>query len=199
VFLGLFRRFKRNGRVLLPLLSTLEKMLSHGYLDELLIDNSGSFITNLMSCLSNEASGCSDVKRLLAIVRVSLNMIQLDLETEATMRQSILPLIVSMLLNPYPRVRQYTAEQLYVKIEEDGDKLFDCQSSFENATQVLLNVVWHDEHDHHGNIVKSRNQVADLLGVTLSESARQVTIGTTESSTVVRDEFESYSSLVNNA
>eukprot|EP00985_Skeletonema_marinoi_P023587 scaffold15795_cov139-Skeletonema_marinoi.AAC.3 len=199
VFLGLFRRFKRNGRVLLPLLSTLDKLLSHGYLEELLTLNNGNFIRILMTSLSNEASGCSDVKRLLAIVRVSLNMIQPDLETAATMRESVLPLVMTALLNPYPRVRQYTAEQLYVKIEEDGDKLFGSQASLEDATQLLLNVVWHDEFDHHGHIVKARNQIADLLGVALSEGARQITFGTTASRAVRNDEFESYSSLINSA
>lgn len=199
VFLGLLHRFKRNGRVLLPLLSTLDKLLSHGYLEELLTLNNGTFIRNLMTCLSNEVSGCSDVTRLLAIVRVSLNMIQPGLETVATMRESVLPLVMSLLLNPYPRVRQYTAEQLYVKIEEDGDKLFGSQASLEDATQLLLNVMWHDEHDRHGHIVKARNQIAALLSVALSEEARQVKIGTTASRTVLKDEFESYSSLINTA
>lgn len=199
VFLGLFHRFKRNGRVLLPLLSTLDKLLSHGYLEELLTHNNGNFVRNLMKSLSNEVSGCSNVKRLLAIVRVSLNMIQPDLETAATMRESVLPVVMSTLLSPYPRVRQYTAEQLYVKIEEDGDKLLGSQASLEDATQLLLNVAWHDECDHHGHIFKARNQIADLLGVVLSEEARNVTFVTTSSRTVLRDEFESYSSLVNSA
>ena len=184
---------------MLPLLSTLDKLLSHGYLEELLIRNNGAFIRNLMSCLTNEVNGCSDVKRLLAIVRVSINMIQLDLETAAAMRESILPLVMSLLLNPYPRVRQFTAEQLYVKIEEDGDKLFGSQASLDNATQLLLNVVWNNEYDHHGHIVKSRNQVADLLCVSLPEAARQVTIGKTDPRAVLRDEFESYASLVKSA
>ncbi len=199
VFLGLFHQFKRNGRVLLPLLSTLDKLLSHGYLEELLTHNNGNFIRNLMKSLSNEVRGCSDVKRLLAIVRVSLNVIQPDLETAATMRESVLPVVMSTLLSPYPRVRQYTAEQLYVKIEEDGDKLLGSQASLEDATQLLLNVAWHDECDHHGHVVKAGNQIADLLGVVLSEEARSVTFGTTSSRAVLRDEFESYSSLVNSA
>lgn len=86
VFLGLLRQNKRNGRVLLPLLSTLDKLLTHGYLDELLSANNGEFVSNLMSCLAKEANGCSDVKRLLAIVGVSLNLVQPHLETMSTVR-----------------------------------------------------------------------------------------------------------------
>ena len=201
VFLGLFRRFKRNGRVLLPLLSTLDKLLSYGYLEELLVHNNGIFISTLLSSLSDEAIRCSDVKRLLAIVGVSLKLIQPDLETASTMRDSVLPFIMSMLLNPYPRVRQNTAKELYEKIEEDGVKLFgSSQSSADDAAKLLLNVVWHEEHDHHGHILKARNRIADLVGVALSEESRRTSFNTTASRKVLKqDEFESYSSLVSNA
>ena len=87
VFLGLFRQYKRNGRVLLPLLSTLDKLLSHGCLDELVCAKDGTFITKLMSCLTSESNGCGDVKRLLAIVGVSLNLLQPNLEAPSIVRE----------------------------------------------------------------------------------------------------------------
>ncbi len=86
VFLGLFRQYERNGRVLLPLLSTLDKLLSHGYLDELLCAKSGDFRSNLMICLAREARGCGDIKRLLAIVGVSLTLLQPNHETLSIVR-----------------------------------------------------------------------------------------------------------------
>ena len=39
-----------------------------------------------MSCLTTEANGCGDVKRLLAIVGVSLNLLQPDLEAASIVR-----------------------------------------------------------------------------------------------------------------
>ena len=80
-FIGMFHHYKRNGRVILPLLSTLDKLLSHGYLDELLRNKDCAFLGDLLSSLSSEAKGCSDVKRLLAIVGVALNILQPHLES----------------------------------------------------------------------------------------------------------------------
>jgi len=205
VFLGLFHRHKKNGRVLLPLLSTLDKLLSHGCLDELLCAKNGMFIIDLMSCLTSEAKGCCDVKRLLAIVGVSLNLLQPHHETVSIMRDQILPFIMTMLLNPYPRVRRFTAEQLYVKLVEDGDILVpDKHECLEEANQLLLRVVWHDELDPHGQLSDSRNRIADLLGISLTMEQRNVKIGerrgkSASGQSAPKDEFESYSSLVNSA
>lgn len=91
VFLELFRQYKRNGRVLLPLLFTMDKLLSHGYLDELICAQNGIFIRHLITCLANEANGCSDVKRLLAIVGVSLALLRPHLETMDTVRLMCAP------------------------------------------------------------------------------------------------------------
>ena len=231
----MFRQNKRNGRVLLPLLSTLDKLLSHGYLDELISGKDGMFVSKLMSSLSSEANGCSDVKRLLAIVGVSLNLLQPNLETASMvrigrlypsfsvlmlinrlfsfplssthsfhtifsllqMKEKILQFIMMMLLNRYPRVRRYTAEQLYVKLAEDGEHLFGNVECLEEATQLLLTVVWHEEHDPSGHISKSRNRIADLLGIDLSTEERNAKIRKLDSRSVPTDEFESYSSLIN--
>jgi len=117
------------------------------------------------------------------------------------MRQEILPFIMKMLLNPYPRVRRYTAEQFYVKLAEDGDVIFNEHESMEEANQLLLSVVWHEEHDPRGHLPDSRNRIADLLDIPLTQEQRNVKIGKKDSSRseTKKDEFESYSSLVNNA
>ncbi len=229
VFLGLFQQYRRNGRVLLPLLSTLDKLLTHGYLDELLSVKSGSFVNKLLACLAREAKGCCDVKRLLAIVGVALALLQPHLETVSIvslahtsiaiillpkckklnqlllcsphkMKRDVLPFIMTMLLNPYPRVRRFTAEQLYIKLAEDGDMLFDKCEGVEEANQLLLSIAWNNEHDPCGQFSDARNRIADLLKISLTEEERNVKIGQrNKSPTVKKDEFESYSSLVNNS
>ena len=100
---------------------------------------------------------------------------------------------MTMLLNPYPRVRRYTAEQLYVKLAEDGEILFDGDECLEEANQLLLSTVWHEEHD----LSSCRNRIVDLLGIVLTEEERNVRIRNGDVSRSARkDEFESYSSLV---
>jgi hypothetical protein len=149
-----------------------------------------------MICLSNESKGCSDVKRLLAIVGVSFNVIQPHLETVDMMKEMALPFIMTMLLNSYPRVRRYVAEQLFAKLSVDGDALFDDHGCLEEANQLLLSVVWHDEHDPCGTITEARNRIADLLNIALTKEERNRKIGK-RASRSVQDEFESYSALVN--
>lgn len=107
---------------------------------------------------------------------------------------------MAMLLNPYPRVRRCTAEQLYVKLTEDGDALFGENKCLEEANQLLLSVVWHEEHDPSGQLSDARNRIADLLGIPLTSEQRNVKIDKRGiSRSVPRDEFESYASLINNA
>ena len=105
---------------------------------------------------------------------------------------------MTMLLNPYPRVRRYVAEQLFAKLSVDGDSIFTNHQHLEEANQLLLNTVWHEEHDASGRIAESRNRIADLLNIKLTKDERSVTLAKKEVSKFVsRDEFENYSSLIN--
>ena len=113
------------------------------------------------------------------------------------MRNSILPFIMVMLLNPYPRVRRYTAEQLYIKLAENGEMIVEAHESIEKAGQLLANTVWHEENDPRGELTACRNHIAGLLGILLTDDQRGAMIGKrTNSSSAPRDEFECYSSLV---
>ncbi len=227
VFITMFQQYKRNGRVLQPLLSTLDKLLIHGSLDELLCNEQNMFLTDLLSSLSSEAKGCSDVKRLLGIVGVTVNLLQPHLSNVMVrycnhcdvrllnflslnclipvsclakkMRHDIIRFLLVLLLNRYPRVRRYTAEQLYVKLLEDGTSLFDDNQHVDRANQLLLSVAWHDEHDPLGQISESRNMIAELLEVPLSSEERNVKIGICHAATTPKDDFASYSALVSSA
>jgi len=105
---------------------------------------------------------------------------------------------MAMLLNPYPRVRRYTAEQLFAKLSVDGYSMFTKQQCLEEANNILLSVAWHEEQDTSGHIAKSRNRIADLLDIQLSKEERSVVLVKNQTSKALsRDEFENYSSLIN--
>ena len=70
------------------------------------------------------------------MVGVSLALLQPNHEFMSKMRVEIFPFIMTMLLNPYPRVRRYTAEQLYVKLVEDGEIMFDGDECIKDANQI---------------------------------------------------------------
>lgn len=106
--------------------------------------------------------------------------------------------MMAMLANPYPRVRRYTAEQLFAKLSVDGETMFTNRQHLEEANNLLLNTVWHEEHDKTGHIIESRNRIADLLGVRLTKEERSITLVKKHAGrSVPVDEFENYSSLIN--
>lgn len=93
-------------------------------------------------------------------------------------------------------MRRYTAEQLYVKLLEDGTALFNDNQQVDRASHLLLNVVWHEEHDPFGQILESRNMIADLLDVPLSTEERNAKIGIRQAAIIPEEDFASYSALV---
>lgn len=203
--LELFVRHRKDGRVILPLLKTLDVLLSHGSLDTLIIGgavtNAASFPSSLISQLRIECKGCTDVQRLVASVPVALGLLASD-QTDI-IQQDVLPFLMTMLAHRYPRVRRWTAEQFYVRLLEDGSVVGDDTEqqgkSLERALQLLLEVAWDDDLDSPGNVRESRNRVADLMGIQLSERQREGPHKSKVKKTAVIDEFESYASLVHAA
>jgi hypothetical protein len=68
----IFHKHTKDARVILPLLVTIDKLLSHGSLDNLLNNPSSNFASDLVACVRKESSRCSDIKRLMAVVPVAL-------------------------------------------------------------------------------------------------------------------------------
>jgi len=205
--LALFIRHRRDGRVILPLLKTLDVLLSHGSLDIMIMGkedgvNGVRFPSKLMSELWQECKGCTDVQRLVGSVSVALGLLVCD--HADIIQQDVLPFLMTMLAHRYPRVRRWTAEQLYVRLLEDGSVVStyaeqDTSSSLDQAMQLLLEVEWDDSLDSPGNVRNSRNRVADLMGIRLSDKQREGPRQSKNREKAAVDEFESYASLVDAA
>ena len=190
----------------MPLLKTVDILISHGSLDVLIRgeESAKEFTPALMSQLRLECKGCCDVHRLVASVGVALGLLMSD--QEDVVHQDVLPFLMIMLAHRYPRVRRWTAEQLYVRLLEDQSVISASASineekgcAFDQAMQLLLEVAWDDDLEHPGNVRESRNRVADLIHVPLSDKQREGKRKTKFKKTNVIDEFESYASLVDAA
>lgn len=193
--IGLFDEHTRDNRVILPLLVTVDKLLSHGCLDCLLEDQRSDFPQQLVTRIRRESSKCTDIKRLMAIIPVSLGLLHSnDLNL---VHKTILPFVMRLLAHRYPRIRRCTAEQLYLKLIED-DLTLPKSDQIETATNLLSEVLWDRELAPPENVRGSRNQVADLLGIHLSEKDRVGPIKKATKKSIV-DEFASYQSLVETA
>lgn len=75
VLLKLFEKHQKEGRVILPLLKTIELLISQRSLDCLLQNENSGFPPSLVDHLKKEARGCKDVKRLLGIADVLVGLV----------------------------------------------------------------------------------------------------------------------------
>ncbi len=189
----LFDKHAKDGRVILPLLVSIDKLLSHGLLDTVLSNTSSDFSSQLSLRVRREASKCTDVKRLIAIVPVALSILD---SNNSDIQSTILLFLMRLLSHRFPSVRRNVAEQMYIKLIED-DSVLPNAVDVEEATNLLSQTRWDRELGPPGNIREIRNQVADLLGVALSEKDR--TGPALKKVVKVTDEFASYASLVSSA
>ncbi len=179
----------------MPLLVTLDKVLSHGCLDCLFDDKRSDFPKELVKRIRRESSRCTDIKRIMAIVPVILGT--LNTHDKDLTHKTIFPFVMRLLGHRFPRIRRYTAEQLYIKLLED-DSIVPKVDQIEEVQTMLSEVSWDRDLGPPSNVRKSRNQVADMLGIHLSERDR---VGPTTKQIVKKpvDEFASYQSLVESA
>ena len=131
----------------------------------------------------------------MAIVPVALGTLHTH-DNDYT-QKTILPFVMRLLGHRFPRIRKYTAEQLYIKLLED-DSIVPNTDQIDQVQTILTDVIWDRELGAPGNVRESRNQIADLLGINLSEKDRN---GPTTKQIVKKpiDEFASYQSLVESA
>lgn len=98
-----------------------------------------------------------------------------------------------MLAHPFPRVRRFTADQLYMRLLEDSMIVSD-QHNVDGAMELLLNTPW-DADFELCNFRETRNQAAHMVGICLPLDKKLVERVVKKQGSIV-DEYESYASLV---
>ncbi len=191
----LFDEHSNDSRVIMPLLVTIDKLLSHRCLDNILQDERSDFTKQLVLRIRRESFRCTDIKRLMAIIPVALG--SLHTHDKELVKNTTFPFIMRLLAHRYPRIRRCTAEQLYVKLLED-DSIVPKSDDIDTVITSLSEVTWDRALGPPWNVRQSRNQVADLLGIELSEKDRVGPASKPVKASVV-DEFASYQSLVETA
>jgi tubulin-specific chaperone D len=186
----LFEEQLKNQRVILPLLVTLDKLISHSCLDTLFKNETSKFAEKLATCVRKEAQNCQDINRVMAIVPVTLGILDCS---DRKVVESTLLFLMRLLVHKFPRVRRHVAEQLYIKLVEDCSFL-PFQDNCGIVIDILAQVKWDRELGPPANIREDRNKIANLLHIHLTERDK---IGIGKKKDIkINDEFESYASLV---
>lgn len=170
---------------------TVDKVLSHGFFDDILHSDENNFADELSKRVRKEASKCTDLKRLTVIVAVALNLLH---SNKVDTKTTICIFLMKLLAHRFPRVRSHTAEQLYVKLIEDASVIPNPVDL--NAAQKLLSeTAWDRDLGAPHHIRLKRNKVSEYLGIILSEKDLQENVKA-KVSTKAKDDFASYASLV---
>lgn len=123
-------------RLVVPILKTLDLLFDHGCLDNV-TKSSPNFALDCQRTVQREMS-TKDVPRLLAIVDVSVAIFSASSGDETIERRTF-GFLCKILAHPFPRVRSYAAEQLYLLLlEYDGGK---CTETLE----FVLSTPWKSE------------------------------------------------------
>lgn len=78
----LFEAHSRDARVILPLLKTLDILVAHRCLDDLIVDSSSPFRRTVLQFLTKEAKNCGDIHRLFACIDVAIGFVSATTSSE---------------------------------------------------------------------------------------------------------------------
>lgn len=194
VLLELMKRHQREGRVILPVLKTLDMLFTHQCLNELM-NSKSDFAKKLLSSLRTEEKGCEDVHRLFAIGNVTIGLLSSSPE-DKSVEKAALAFLCTMLCHPFPRVRSYIAQQFYVLLLEHPELINDNDS----VLDLILNTSW--ESADTTTVRTTVSQVARGLGVDVAKSTPPSLIPVTSTpksgqKDPTTDDFGTYAALVN--
>ncbi|KAK3259577.1 hypothetical protein CYMTET_31433 [Cymbomonas tetramitiformis] len=183
----------KNDRVVLPLLRTIDQLFQSGVLCTERDPYTG-FFSELLELVRGELRQCRDIAKLLEGVAVVCHFVgsgQGEVPSQAL--QSILALMV----NRYPKVRKYAAEQLYVRLltAQDDEEDEARAEKLEEVVDLLGETPW----DAPVPEVKvNRNKLYAPLGLTPPAAATSMQMSKKAAVEPV-DENASYAALVESA
>lgn len=187
MLLSLFIDHHKDERVILPLLKTMDLLMTHRCFDFLHEKRNAVYTRDLVTLLDEEAVRCSDVKRLFAIIDILLIMISTcDVQTS---QMTVIPVVLKFLCHRYPRIRRFCAENFYAKLQE-----VDWDEKAGLISDILLTVTW--DTNAATELEKSIARIASIINVAIPK--QRIYLATTQKREK-RNEFDCYSSLVKEA
>lgn len=201
---AMFEEHKRDDRVIIPLLRTVNVLAEKGVIaveDEV---EEGGWVTRFwcdtLDSVRGEMSGTKDVKKLNAMLQVIIHALSDNRGMAGECRRKSLNLLSVLLGHRFPRVRKATAEQLYLRVLECGEGLATSTEDYDTAVEVLTSTIWDAEEDLK-SIRAKRDQVCVCLGVSPPSAANarapsEVEVEVAERRPRKADDLASYASLV---
>ncbi|XP_054391890.1 tubulin-specific chaperone D isoform X3 [Pongo abelii] len=161
-----------NERVSVPLLKTLDHVLTHGCFDIFTTEEDHPFAVKLLALCKKEIKNSKDVQKLLSGIAVFCGMVQFPGDVR---RKALLQLCL-LLCHRFPLIRKTTASQVYETLLTYSDIV--GADVLDEVVTVLSDTAWDAEL---AVVRKQRNRLCDLLGVPRPQLVPQLTVeeGTT--------------------
>ncbi|XP_008011584.3 tubulin-specific chaperone D isoform X1 [Chlorocebus sabaeus] len=145
-----------NDRVSLPLLKTLDHVLTHGCFDIFTAEEDHPFAVKLLALCKKEIKNSKDVQKLLSAIPVFCEMVQFP----GNVRRSALLQLCLLLCHRFPLIRKTTASQVYETLLTYSDVV--GADVLDEVVTVLSDTAWDAEL---AVVREQRNRLCDLLGV----------------------------------
>nr|XP_024644643.1 tubulin-specific chaperone D [Macaca nemestrina] len=142
-----------NDRVSLPLLKTLDHVLTHGCFDIFTTEEDHPFAVKLLALCKKEIKNSKDVQKLLSAIPVFCEMVQFP----GNVRRSALLQLCLLLCHRFPLIRKSTASQVYETLLTYSDVV--GADVLDEVVTVLSDTAW------LAVVREQRNRLCDLLGV----------------------------------
>jgi len=200
---------KMNDRVAIPLLKSLEIILRSGCVS-VYLPNNATAVHDLIECIKFQISGSNDFVK----TRVAIDVLCLIFDSSQYEHQeTIIKQLVVLTGHKFPRIRKYSAEQLYVFIisgkidcvlmKRESIGLQSLEEAKDQIIDVLLSTVWDgstSEARSKRSFIYSHFGWTVAIGAkTLKEQEAGRASVTARHQKVVVDELDSYENLVREA
>ncbi|RDD43936.1 Tubulin-specific chaperone D [Trichoplax sp. H2] len=133
--------YKNNGRtdrIVFPLLCMTDFLLLNDSFSLIMDNDCHPFLLGVMDMLEVESVTSTDVIKTEVIISATCAM----MEFPDKIRKRSIPLIIKYLMNKYPKVRCYAADQLYIALMTFEKSLQNYQ--IDRLMELLADTVWED-------------------------------------------------------
>uniref|UniRef100_A0A2K5K8D1 Tubulin-specific chaperone D n=1 Tax=Colobus angolensis palliatus TaxID=336983 RepID=A0A2K5K8D1_COLAP len=187
-----------NDRVSLPLLKTLDHVLTHGCFDIFTTEEDHPFAVKLLALCKKEIKNSKDVQKLLSAIlcdtHACIGTVHMCTQTHlwlrapgphsgfcgmvqfpGSVRRSALLQLCLLLCHRFPLIRKTTASQVYETLLTYSDVV--GADVLDEVVTVLSDTAWDAEL---AVVREQRNRLCDLLGVPRPQLVPQVTLSPTQ-------------------
>ncbi len=159
-FLRVFRANQKNDRVTIPLMKSVDQLLTSGFLDPVVEDAGSTFCMDLLTCVKAEISKCGDPNKLIVSCDVLCGLLQ---SADEKCAKKVLTQLAIFLCHKFPRMRRVTAGKIFEALLTYSDRELVSEDKVDEVNAILGETKW--EQMTVEDLRPIRNKFCELMDV----------------------------------